>query len=99
MPPYPAVVRVVSMVSGLLLAAAGAGAAELRAGAAAVRLEATDDMVIGGSIGPVFVHGQEGELRASAVIVEGPDGGKVCLVSCDVLMVGRDTLDAAARTI
>jgi hypothetical protein len=96
---YRALIATATILSSLLAASARAVAAELRAGAAAERLEATDEMVIGGSIGPVFVRGQEGELRASAAIVEGPDGGKVCLVSCDVLMVGRDTLDAAARTI
>ena len=45
------------------------------------------------------MKGQEGELRASAVVIEGPDGGKACLVACDVLMVERDVLDAAARRI
>jgi hypothetical protein len=56
-------------------------------------------MVIGGSIGPVHVRGQEGELRASAVVIEGPAGDKACLVACDVLMVERDVLDAAAHRI
>lgn len=56
-------------------------------------------MVVGGSIGPVYLKGQEGELRASAVVVEGPDGGRACLVACDVLMIERDVLDDAARTI
>jgi hypothetical protein len=72
---------------------------ELRAGAAAERLEATDDMIIAGSIGPGFAKGQEGELRASAVVVAGPDGGKACLVACDVVVMGRDILDPAARQI
>jgi hypothetical protein len=82
--------------------AAGGNAAlpvELKAGAAKALLEATDAMVIGGSIGPVHVRGQEGELRASAVVIEGPAGGKACLVACDVLMVERDVLDAAAHRI
>ena len=43
-----------------------ATAGELRAGAAHKTLESDDKLVIGGSIGPGFVHGQEGELRASA---------------------------------
>jgi hypothetical protein len=74
-------------------------AGDLKAGAAAVPLEATDEMVIGGGIGPGHLKGQEGELRASAVAIEGPDGGKVCLVACDVLMIERDILDASAREI
>jgi hypothetical protein len=71
----------------------------LRAGASAQPLEATDAMVIGGSIGPGKAVGQEGELRATATVVAAPDGSKVCLVACDVLMIGRDILDPAARRI
>ncbi|MFO0909199.1 MAG: hypothetical protein U0794_12760 [Isosphaeraceae bacterium] len=74
-------------------------AGELRAGAAHKALEATDDLVIGGGIGPGKATGQEGELRASAVVIEAPDGSKVCLVACDVLMIERDILDPAARAI
>ena len=74
-------------------------AGELKAGAASKTLTATDDQVIGGSIGPVYLKGQEGELRASALVLEGPDGVKACLVACDVLMVNRDILDVAAHTI
>lgn len=88
---------------GLALAAFGAAppadAAELKAGASAQPLEATDDLVIGGGIGPGKATGQEGELRASAVVVEAPDGGKACLVACDVLMISRDILDGVARRI
>ena len=74
-------------------------AGELKAGAAARLLEATDDMIIGGDMGPVKVKGQEGELRASAVVIEGPDGGRACLIACDVVVLGRDILDDAARRI
>jgi hypothetical protein len=78
----------------------GAGqSGALKAGAKAERLEATDDMVVGGGIGPARLKGQEGELRASAVVVEGPGGNKVCLVACDVLMIERDILDQTARRI
>ena len=56
-------------------------------------------MVIGGGIGPGHATGQEGELRASAVVIQAADGSKVCLVACDVLMVERDILDPAARAI
>ena len=74
-------------------------AGTVKAGARAETLEATDEMVVGGGIGPGRLKGQEGELRASAVVVQGPDGSKVCLVACDVLMIERDILDDAARRI
>ncbi|MFO0949847.1 MAG: hypothetical protein U0835_01585 [Isosphaeraceae bacterium] len=76
-----------------------AQAGEVKAGAAHRALEATDDLVIGGGIGPGKAAGQEGELRASAVVVEAADGSKACLVACDVLMIERDILDAAAKEI
>lgn len=71
----------------------------LRAGAAVHELVADDSMVIGGGIGPGFAHGQEGKLRTVATVVEGPDGNRVALVSCDVLMINRDYIDPALRTI
>ena len=45
-----------------------------------VELEADDDMVIGGSILPFKVKGQEGKLRAVATVVEKPGAGKVAIV-------------------
>jgi neutral ceramidase len=93
-------VKIVATVGGLLATSGGeVRAGELRVGAAKAVLEATDEMVIGGGIGPGRAKGQEGELRASAVVIEGPSGGKACLIACDVLMVGRDVLDDAARRI
>jgi hypothetical protein len=74
-------------------------AQDIVAGAAAVALEADDSLVIGGGIGPGKATGQEGELRASAVVVRAADGSKACLVACDVLMIERDILDPAAREI
>jgi len=69
-----------------------------RVGAAAVEVKADDSMVIGGGIGPGGATGQEGKLRAAAVVIEGnPD--TVALVTCDVLMVKRDIFDDAARII
>ena len=82
-----------------ILLAGNAHADEFKAGAAAKRLEATDAMVIGGGIGPGRAQGQEGQLRASALVIQGPDGGAACLVACDVLMIERDILDDAARQI
>ncbi|HKB04665.1 MAG TPA: hypothetical protein VKD90_20745 [Gemmataceae bacterium] len=72
---------------------------DVRVGAAAVELEADDDMVIGGSILPYKVKGQEGKLRAVAVVVEKLGGGKVVLIACDVLMLNRDLLDPVAEEL
>ena len=76
-----------------------ARAGELKAGAAAANLVADDSLVIGGWIGPRKVVGQEGELRASAVVIQDPQGRKIALVECDVLMINRDVLDDAAHRI
>lgn len=72
---------------------------DLRVGAAAVNLEATDEMTIGGSILGRNSVGQDGELRAVAVVVKGPQGNKIALVACDVLMMKRDLLDPVAEEI
>ncbi len=74
-------------------------AGELKAGAAAEALSASDSMVIGGGIGPAKAVGQEGLLRAAALVVEGPHQERIALVACDVLMINRDILDSAARRI
>ena len=80
-------------------ASASAAPAPLRVGAAAVELKADDSMVIAGGIGPGKVTGQEGELRATAVVLERPPFGKVAIVSCDVLFVARDFVDRALARI
>src|SRR5262245_34307720 len=74
-------------------------AQELKAGAAAENLAADDAMVIGGGIGPGKATGQEGELRASAVVIEDARQHRVALIACDVLMINRDVLDRAARRV
>lgn len=74
-------------------------AQDLKAGAAAEVLSASDSMVIGGGIGPGKAVGQEGLLRAAAVVIEGPRHERIALVACDVLMINRDILDQAARRI
>lgn len=84
----------VILVSSPSLAAEG-----LKAGAAAKDLQADDSLVIGGGIGPGKAKGQEGKLRAVALVVEDPKGSKACLVACDVLMIERDVLDRAAQRI
>jgi hypothetical protein len=88
------------LVLSLALACGRAMAADgLKAGAAAEALQADDSLVIGGGIGPGKAKGQEGELRASALVLEDEHGTKVVLVACDVLMVNRDVLDRAATRI
>jgi len=71
----------------------------LRVGTAAAEFQADDSMEIGGNIGPGHVHGQEGKLRAVAVVVEKPTQGKVAIVACDVLMLTRDLLDPVEAEI
>jgi hypothetical protein len=68
-------------------------------GAAAINLAADDSMVIAGGIGPRRVTGQEGELRAVAVVVEKPGAGKIAIVACDVLFTPRDIVDPALTAI
>lgn len=72
---------------------------ELRVGASAVNLRSDDSMVIAGSIEPHYAVGQEGELRAVAVVVERPGQAKLAIVACDVLWVPRDLADAAVAEI
>lgn len=69
----------------------------VRVGAASVEIAADDSMIIGGGIGPGRIAGHEGKLLATAFVISADT--KLCLVACDVLMVNRDLLDAAARRI
>ncbi len=71
----------------------------LRVGAAAVNLESDDSMVVGGGIHGGTLTGQEGELRAVAVVIEKPGSPKIALVACDVLMLTRDQLDPVVERI
>jgi neutral ceramidase len=91
--------KLLSLVCLLLYCNPALAVGDLKVGAASLELTARDEMVIGGGIGPGKAVGQEGELRASAAVVEDGHGGKVALVACDVLMVNRDVLDRAARRI
>ena len=87
----------------MLLLIAGAIRAEnqraLRVGAADAEFEADDGMVIGGGILPGKAAGQEGKLRAVAVVVEKPGSHAVALCACDVLMLNRDLLDPVTEEI
>ena len=59
----------------------------LKIGTAAIRLEADDSMVIAGGIHPGKAGGQEGELRATAIVLEQAPHGKIAIVACDILMI------------
>ena len=71
----------------------------LKVGAASAAFECDDSMVIAGGIGPGRAKGQEGELRATATVIEDRRGQRVAIVACDILMMRRDYFDAAAETI
>jgi hypothetical protein len=71
----------------------------LRAGAAAAEFEADDSMIIAGSIGPGKATGQEGKLRAVAVVIEKKPLGKLAIVACDILMITREHLDPVMAEI
>ena len=73
--------------------------ADLKVGVSAVALEADDSMVIAGGIHPRFVKGQEGELRATAIVMERPQEAKLAIVSVDVLMITRDLIDPVVDEI
>ena len=92
-----------ALLLSLLLACAGAAderrSGRLKVGAAAVEIEADDSMVIGGSIHAGKAKGQEGKLRAVAVVLDHPSSGSFAIVACDVLMMNRDLLDVAATEI
>jgi hypothetical protein len=82
----------------LLAGALPVSADGLRVGAAAVPVEADDSMVVAGGIGPAKAVGQEGLLRATAVVIEKPPT-KVAIVDCDALFVGGDLVDRALARI
>ena len=71
----------------------------LRVGAAAAELAADDSMVIAGGITAGKASGQEGKLRAVAVVLEQKPFGKLAIVACDILMITRDLLDPIAAEI
>ena len=70
----------------------------VRVGAAAVNLKANDHMPVAGGIHPGVAQGQEGELRAIAIVLEKEDV-TLAIVTLDILMITRDVLDVAAKEI
>ena len=90
------------LVASLILSAAcipvsATGANDIKAAAAAAEIVGDDSMEIAGGISPGHVVGQEGKLRASAVVIQADT--KICIVSCDVLALQADILDDACRKI
>jgi len=80
------------------LAAQTSPTPELRVGAAAAEFVAEDSMVIAGGIGPGKATGQEGKLRAAAVVLE-KNGVKLGIAACDVLMMPRRVLDPVVAEV
>jgi hypothetical protein len=64
-----------------------------------VNLRADDSMVIAGGIHPGKAGGQEGELRAVAVVLPRGPKEKLVIVTCDILMITRQELDPAMEEI
>jgi hypothetical protein len=67
-------------------------------GAAAAELEADDSMVIAGGISPGKAGGQEGKLRAVAIVLQ-KHQAKLAIVACDILMITREHLDPVVAEI
>src|SRR5687768_16594488 len=65
----------------------------LHVGVGTAEFEAEDSMVIAGGIAPGKANGQEGKLRAVAVVLEKKPYGKLAIVACDILMITRQYLD------
>ncbi|MCX7887627.1 MAG: hypothetical protein N3B01_10305 [Verrucomicrobiae bacterium] len=82
----------------LLLTTRAAMTANLCVGTGAVELEADDSMIIAGGILPRTVKGQEGKLRAVAIVLQ-KQPAKLAIVACDVLMLTRDLLDPVVAEI
>jgi len=76
-----------------------APAAGVRVGAAAAELEADDSMIIAGGITAGKASGQEGKLRAVALVLQKPAFGKFAIVACDLLMITRQHLDPVVAEI
>ena len=65
----------------------------VRVGAASMEFEADDSMIIAGGITAGRATGQEGKLRAVAVVLQKEPFGKLVIVACDILMMTREWLD------
>src|SRR3989454_583387 len=71
----------------------------VRVGAASAEFQADDSMIIAGGITAGKATGQEGKLRAVAVVLEKQPFGRLAIVACDVLMITRQHLDPVSAEI
>ncbi|MHC4086615.1 MAG: hypothetical protein ACYSWZ_15380 [Planctomycetota bacterium] len=85
------------LLSTACLPTLGKPTKQIKVAAAVAEIIADDSMEIAGGISPGHVVGQEGKLRASAIVIEA--NTKICIVSCDVLVLQRDILDDVCRKI
>ncbi|MBO3842727.1 MAG: hypothetical protein FGF48_10000 [Candidatus Brockarchaeota archaeon] len=69
----------------------------LRAGSSSAEIISNESMVIAGGIHPRFASAKEGRIRASSLIIE--KNTKVCIVSCDVLVLQKDLCDEVCLEI
>lgn len=69
-----------------------------RVGAATAEFQADDSMIIAGGITAGKANGQEGKLRAVAVVLE-KKPVKLAIVACDILFITRQHLDPVAAEI
>ncbi len=90
---------VVRLLGAIALCVGSALAGDgVRVGAAAVNLKAGDHMPIAGGIHPGTAKGQEGELRAIAIVLE-KNGVKLAMVTLDILMITRESLALAVEEV
>lgn len=87
-----------SLLTSLSQAVPALSVDTLQVGAAEALLEASDDMVIAGGIGPGKATGQEGKLRVTATVLD-LGGTRLAIVSCDIIAIRRNYLDPAVNTI
>jgi len=78
--------------------ASGAGP-ELHVGAGTAEFVADDSMIIAGGITAGKATGQEGKLRAVAVVLEQKPFGKFAIIANDVLMLTRKHLDPVVHEL
>src|SRR5262245_8146540 len=71
----------------------------VRVGTAAAEFEADDSMIIAGGITAGNAAGQEGKLRAVAVVLEKKPFDKLAIVACDILMMTRQHLDPVVAEV
>jgi hypothetical protein len=70
----------------------------LKAAAAAVNIEVSDSLPIGGWITPRYTSGSDAPIRAQVIVIT--DGKtKVCMGSCDVTTLHRDLLDEIGHEV